>query len=83
MSLFRLANELVRLVLRHLAAPDHELDEIASALDGEPGDSSRRANDILHGRRDLAPGLLADDLRTLGELGDRITGVRPAHAARA
>ena len=70
-----LADELVRLFLRHLAAAYHVLHEVARALDGESGETGGGADHVLHGRGDLAARLLADQLGPLGHLGHRVAHV--------
>ena len=84
MRLLGLADQLVRFVLRHLAATNHVLHEVSRALDGETGDACGGADDILHGGRDLRPRFLADQLRALGHLGHRVSCVGGAstNAAR-
>src|SRR5438445_504744 len=74
-GLLRLANELVGFLLCHLAAAHHVLHEVAGALDGEAGESGGGADDVLHGGGYLASRLLADQLRTLGHFGHRVSHV--------
>ena len=78
-----LSDELVRLLLGHLAAADHVLHEIARALDGKPGQSSGGADHVLHRRGDLAARLLADQLGPLGHFGDRVAHVGATMAGSA
>ena len=80
---FHLANQLLPFLGGHLTAPDHVLNEITRTFDRESSDAGGSADDVLHGRRDFAPGFLADDLRALGELRDSIAHVGAAMTERA
>ena len=79
---FDITHQLIAFLRRHLAALDHVLNEIACALDGKARDSGGSTDDIFHGRGDLCPGLLTDQLRTFGQLGDRVSHVGAAMAGR-
>jgi hypothetical protein len=74
----RFTQQLITLVLRHLAAAHHELHEIARAFHREPRQAGGGADHVLHGYCDFAPGLEADFLRAFRELGDRIARIDSA-----
>ena len=80
---FRLANELVSLVLSHLATAHHVLHEVARTLDREAGKAGGRTDDILHRRRHLAPGFEADLLSLGRHFRDSIADVRSAMSGSA
>jgi hypothetical protein len=72
------ADQSVGLVLCHLSTPDHELHEVARALDGKSGDPRAGADHVAHGGADARPGLATDDLRAFRELGHGVSHVRAA-----
>src|SRR5829696_6377472 len=73
--LLYLANELVRLFLRHLAAAYHILDEIPRAFDDESTQTGSSVDDIFHRCSHLAPGFEADLMRLCRHLGDSVLDV--------
>jgi len=75
-------DEAIGLILGHLAAPYHELDEFAGALDGEASQSGGGGDHVTHGARHPVVGLLADLMRSRGELGQRFTRIRGAVSRR-
>ena len=82
-GIFRLADQLVGLFLRHLPAAHHVLHQVARALDGEPRQPGGGADHVLHGGRNLAASFLTDELRPLGHLGNGVAHVRAAMARSA
>jgi len=75
--LFGFADQLVRLVLRHLAATNHVLNEVARAFDGESGQPGGGVDHVFHGRGHLAPGFETDLVGAGGHLGDGVPYILP------
>jgi len=78
MRLLGFANEFVGFVLRHLATPDHVLDEVSRAFHRESGETGRGVDDVFHCRRHLAAGFEADLVRARSHFGDGVSDVLPA-----
>src|SRR5438105_5909069 len=72
MRCFDFAHQLVGFLLRHLAATDHVLKQIARTLENEAGESGGGADHVLHGGGHFASRLEADLVRLGRHLGDRI-----------
>ncbi len=80
MGRFDFAHQLVGFLLRHLAAPNHVLEQIARTLEDEAGQSGGGTDDVLHGCGHLAARLQADLVRLRRHLGDGIFYVSSAVA---
>lgn len=76
-SVLGFANQLVSLLLGHLAAAHHVLNEVSRAFDGEPGEAGRRIDDVFHCRRHLAAGFETDLVSAGGHFGDSVANVLP------
>lgn len=68
-SSFGLLNQDIGLLLIHLAASDHVVDQIARALDTERAQSCGGSNHLTHGSCHTTSGLEADFVGTLCHLG--------------
>src|SRR5665213_3004600 len=76
--LFRLTHQPVGFVLRHLAATDHVLHEVARAFEREDRKTGGGTDDFFHRRGHLASGLHADLVRLGGHLGHGVAHVGAA-----
>ena len=72
MRRFDFAHQLVRLLLRHLPATNHVLQEITGALENETGKAGSGADHVLHCGGHFASRLQTDLMRLRCHLGDRI-----------
>ena len=75
--------QLVGFVLRHLAAPHHELHDVASAFDRETGETGGRVDDFFHGGGHLAAGFHRYFGGLRGHFGDGIARILAAVAGVA
>jgi hypothetical protein len=76
--LLDLADELVRFFLRHLAAANHVLHEVARAFDYEAAEPGGCVHDIFHCGGHLASGFQTYLMGLCRHLGDSILDVSPA-----
>jgi hypothetical protein len=80
---FNFAHQLVRFVLRHLTTTDHILEQVAGALEYQPGEAGSGTDHVFHRSGHFAAGFETYLVRLCSHLGDGIFYVRAAVSGAA